>query len=101
MKATLPLPVARSLKRLGSNISKARRRREWDQATFANIMGISLASLKRLEAGRPGIGLHSFVRALLALQLLESFDRFLEAPNDTIGLIHQDAKLPMRVRKTA
>ena len=64
MTATLPLPVARSLKRLGANISKARRRREVDQATFAALMGISLASLKRLEAGRPGIGLHTFVRAL-------------------------------------
>ena len=101
MTAPLPLPVARSLKRLGANISKARRRREWDQATFANIMGISLASLKRLEAGRPGIGLHTLVRALLALQRLDDFDRLLEAPNDTIGLIHQDEKLPMRVRKTA
>lgn len=101
MTAPLPLPVARSLKRLGANISKARRRREWDQATFATIMGISLASLKRLEAGRPGIGLHTFVRTLLALQQLNDFDQLLEAPNDKIGLIHQDENLPKRVRKSA
>jgi transcriptional regulator with XRE-family HTH domain len=97
----LPLPVARSLKRLGANISKARRRREVDQATFATFMGVSLASLKRLEAGKPGVGLHMLVRALLALQRLDDFDQLLEAPNDKIGLIHQDDNLPKRVRKSA
>jgi hypothetical protein len=103
MKTAQPLPptVARSLKRLGVNISKARRRREVDQATFATLMGVSLASLKRLEAGKPGIGLHTFVRALLALQRLDDFDQLLEAPNDKIGLIHQDDNLPKRVRKSA
>jgi transcriptional regulator with XRE-family HTH domain len=101
MTATLPLPIARSLKRLGANISKARRRRELDQATCAAMMGVSLASLKRLEAGSPGIGLHAFVRAMLAFQRLDDFDQLLEVPNDKIGLIHQDDNLPERVRKPA
>lgn len=97
----LPLPVARSLKRLGANISKARRRRGWDQAACAAIMGVSLSSLKRLEAGHPGIALHTLVRAVLALQLLDDFDHLVEASNDKIGLIHQDDTLPKRVRKAA
>ena len=65
------------------------------------MMGVYLASLKRLEGGSLGIGLHTFVRALLALQRLDDFDQLLEAPNDKIGLIHQDDNLPERVRKPA
>jgi len=36
-----------------------------------------------------------------SIKRLDDFDRLLEAPNDTIGLIHQDEKPPKRVRKTA
>jgi transcriptional regulator with XRE-family HTH domain len=101
MTTTLPLPAQRSLQNLGVSISKARRRRAWDQKAFAAMMGVWVSTVKRLESDNSGVALHTLIRAMLALQLLDDFDLLLEAPNDRPGLIQQDENLPQRIRKMA
>jgi transcriptional regulator with XRE-family HTH domain len=90
----------RSLNRLGQAISLARRRRHLTQQELAVRIGTSAHTVRRLEAGYPGIALVHFVRALQVFGELDKLDQLLDTPQDTIGLILMDEKLPQRVRKS-
>lgn len=59
-----PLPVVSSLTRLGQAISLARRRRHLTQQDFAQQIGTSAHTLRRMEAGHPGTALLHLARAL-------------------------------------
>ena len=101
MKSTspVPLPVTRSLTRLGRAISLARRRRHLTQEDLAERIGVSAHTVRRMEAGHPGTALVHFARALQVFGELTQLDQLLDTPLDTIGLILMDEKLPQRVRK--
>jgi len=94
-----PLPVMRSLTRLGQAISLARRRRHLTQQDLAERIGTSANTVRRMEAGYPGTALVHFARALQVYGELDKLDQLLDTPQDTIGLILMDEKLPQRVRK--
>ena len=96
----IPLPVTRSLGRLGSALSLARRRRNLTQKDLAERIGSSINTVRRLESGHPGSALHHLVRALQVFGALGEFDQLLDTANDSIGLILMDEKLPQRVRKS-
>ena len=95
-----PLPVTRSLTRLGQAISLARRRRHLTQEDLSERIGASVQTVRRMEAGHPGTALVHFARALQVFGELVQLDRLLDTPQDTIGLILMDEKLPQRVRKS-
>jgi transcriptional regulator with XRE-family HTH domain len=95
-----PLPVARSLNRLGQAISLARRRRHWTQQDLADRIGASANTLRRMEAGYSGTALVHFVRALQVFGELDKLDQLLDTPQDTVGLTLMDENLPQRVRKS-
>lgn len=95
-----PLPVARSLARLGQAISLARRRRHLTQKDLADRIGASAHTVRRMEAGHPGTALVHFARALQVFGELDQFDQLLDTPQDTIGLTLMDERLPIRVRKS-
>lgn len=101
MKSTspVPLPVTRSLTRLGRAISLARRRRHLTQEDLAERICVSAHTVRRMEAGHPGTALVHFARALQVFGELTQLDQLLDTPQDTIGLILMDEKLPQRVRK--
>jgi transcriptional regulator with XRE-family HTH domain len=99
MTMPLPLPVDRSLRRLGENISRARRRRRWTQASFAQRIGASLNTVRRMEDGHPGTALQHFARALHAFGELDKLAGLLDSTADSIGLVLMDEALPQRVRK--
>lgn len=94
-----PLPVARSLTRLGQAISLARRRRHLTQEDLAERIGASVHTVRRMETGHPGTALVHFARALQVFGELDKLDQLLDTSQDTIGLILMDEKLPQRVRK--
>lgn len=100
-EATTPLPVVRSLNRLGQAISLARRRRHLTQQDLAVRISTSTNTIRRLEAGHPGSALVHFVRALQVFGELEKLDQLLDTSQDTIGLTLMDEALPLRVRKSA
>ena len=95
----IPLPVTRSLHRLGLGISLARRRRHLSQQDLAQRIGTSVITIRRMEAGHPGIALQYFVRALHVFGELEQLNQLLDTSQDSIGLTLMDAKLPQRIRK--
>ena len=57
-----PLPVMRSLTRLGQAISLARRRRHLTQQDLAERIGTSANTVRRMEAGYPGTALVHFAK---------------------------------------
>jgi transcriptional regulator with XRE-family HTH domain len=97
---TIPLPVTRSLSRLGQAMSLARRRRHFSQQDLAERMGASVTTVRRMEAGYPGTALVHFARAMQVFGELGQLDQLLDTPQDTIGLALMDAQLPQRVRKS-
>lgn len=100
MSTSLPLPVSRSLQQLGIGVSLARRRRHWSQQDLAERLGTSVITVRRMEAGHPGIGLQYFVKALHVFGELDKLDQLLDSSQDSIGLTLMDEKLPQRIRKS-
>ncbi len=95
-----PLPVIRSLIRLGQAASLARRRRHLTQQELAERIGTTAHTVRRMEAGNPGTALVHFARALQVFGELDKLDKLLDTPQDTIGLMLMDEHLPKRVRKS-
>ena len=81
-----PLPVARSLTRLGQAISLARRRRYLTQEDLAQRIGASAHTVRRMEAGYPGTAMIHLARALQVFGELDKLNQLLDTPQDTIGL---------------
>lgn len=100
MKQQIYTPAVRStLKTLGRNIHIARRKRRQSQQDFADRMGVSLGTLKRLEKGEPGISIGTLSMAFLALGELERLSDVLDVAADDAGLLMDQDTLPKRIRK--
>lgn len=102
MKTTspTPLPVVRSLSRLGEALSLARRRRRFTQLDLAQRIGASINTVRRMEAGHQGTALIHVARALQVFGELSQLDLLLDTQHDSMGLALMDEKLPQRVRKS-
>src|SRR5882762_3913074 len=98
MNTPIPLPVARSLRRLGQSVSLARRRRHMSQEALAERIGASVNTVRRMEDGYPGTALQHFARTLQVFGELNKLDQLLDTPQDSVGLTLMDEKLPQRVR---
>ena len=98
MKTPTPLPVDRTLRRLGQNIALARLRRNLSQAALAERIGASVNTVRRMEAGYPGTALQHFARALQVFGALDGLDQLLDTQQDSIGLALMDEKVPRRAR---
>lgn len=98
MKNSLSPSHERALKRLGSNISLARRRRHWSQRAMAEQIGASVSTVRRLENGEPGVALQHLIAALVAFGMIDRLNDLVDKRQDTVGLLMQDAALPERIR---
>jgi len=94
----LPLPVARALKKLGHDLALARRRRRFTQASMAERLQTSVATLRRLEKGDSRVNVGLIAQALFVLGELERINGLLDTANDEIGLSLMNEQLPQRIR---
>lgn len=94
----MPPPVARALRKLGHDLSVARRMRRITQQDLAQRMDTSVSTVRRMEDGNPGTALHTFLRALHVLGRLEDMVRIMALDQDTLGLELMQQQLPQRVR---
>ena len=94
----IPPSAAKALRRLGQDIQLARRRRRIRQRDLAARMGVSVTTLRALEAGAPGVSMGTLAAALLAMGLLPQLDALVDAGKDEIGLFSEVEALPKRIR---
>jgi transcriptional regulator with XRE-family HTH domain len=96
---SIPSPVARALEKLGADLALARRRRRLTQASMAERLRVSEATVRRMERGDSGISLGTIAQALFVLGELDKITRLLDTASDDIGLSLMNEQLPQRVRK--
>ncbi len=97
----MPPPVARALRKLGHDLSVARRMRRMTQQDLAQRMDTSVSTVRRMEDGNPGTALHTFLRALHVLGRLEDMVKVMALDQDALGLELTQEQLPQRVRSSA
>ncbi len=100
-QVAMPQPVARVLRRLGQDISAARRMRRLSQEDLAQRIGTSLSTVRRMEDGHAGTALHTFLRALHVLGRLDDLAQVMALENDALGMELVREQLPQRVRTSS
>lgn len=83
--------------KIGRNLRLARKRRRKTIAEAAAMVGVSVSTIKRVEAGDPSVKFGVFL-ALAEVFQLDTI-RFAEPESDAIGLTLEKQRLPKRIRK--
>lgn len=94
-----PLPVERAIRKIGSDISLARRRRHISQESLAERTGASISTIRRLEKGDMRVPIHFLARVLHVFGEIDALANLLDTAQDEIGLTLMDEQLPKRIRK--
>ncbi len=94
----LPIPAIAALRKLGSDLSDARKRRRITLALLAERAGISRATLSRIESGDPNTSLGNYSAVLFVLGMLDRLKDLVDARHDLTGRYLADEQLPQRVR---
>jgi transcriptional regulator with XRE-family HTH domain len=97
-RQAIPAPVSRILRKLGVDLSAARRRRRLTMALVCERAFLSRGTLMRIERGDPGVSLGAYATTLFVLGLSDRIADLADARSDDLGLALEDEKLPKRVR---
>ncbi len=98
---SLPIPVARALRKLGHDIRNARRRRRIPVALMAERASISRTTLNKVEKGDPGVSLGIYAKVLFVLGLVDRIGDQADPGKDIVGLELAEEDLPQRIRRTS
>ena len=93
----LPIGVERAIKKLGSDIKDARRRRRIPTAIMAQRAMISRSTLLRVEKGSPGVSIGIYVTVLFILGLEKRIADLADIRMDDVGLDLEEERLPQRI----
>lgn len=89
-----PAAVRRALRKLGSDIQDARRRRRLPMAVVAERAFTSRSTLQKVEAGDTNVGIGIYAGVLQALGLLDGLSQVADISNDSVGQALASAELP-------
>lgn len=95
----LPIPVQRTLRKLGRDIRDARLRRRIPAAVLAERASISRSTLHKLEKGEPGVAIGIVATVLFALGMNERLAEVADIRYDERGLAMDEERLPQRIRR--
>ena len=95
-----PTKVVDAGKRLGAHIRTARKRRRMRQEDLAIKAGMTVQTLRRVEAGSLGTGLGAYVAALWAMGLAGQLASLAAPDTDLEGQTLEAARRGERVRAT-
>ena len=98
IRGTLPLPVRRILRKLGSDIRGARLRRRIRASTMAERALISRTTLHKIERGDAGVSMGMYATVLFVLGMHDSISELADRSRDGVGLDLLEERLPQRVR---
>lgn len=96
-----PIPslrAQRDLRKLGQDISIARKRRQFTQKQLAEAASVNVSTIRRLENGDQGISLGTLSMVMLVLGEGQRIADLLDVAKDDIGLTLSVTELPKRVR---
>lgn len=96
----MPIPVARALRKLGRDISDARRRRRIPAAVLAERASISRTTLVKVEKGAPGVSMGIYAKVLFVLGMVDRLAELADIRHDERGLELEEEQLPKRVRRS-
>jgi transcriptional regulator with XRE-family HTH domain len=96
---SIPLPVRRTLRKLGQDIRDARLRRRIPVAVLAERASISRMTLSKLEKGEPGVSIGIVATVLFVLGLHQRLDELADIRHDEQGLALEEERLPKRIRR--
>ncbi len=95
----LPSLAARNaLKKLGADISAARKRRKMTQGRLADGAGVAIPTIRRLENGDEGVSLATLAMVFVVLGEVPRLAKLLDPGVDDIGLMLGNDQLPKRIR---
>jgi transcriptional regulator with XRE-family HTH domain len=93
-----PIAVKRALRKLGSDMRDARRRRRIPMALMAERVGVTRATLTKAERGDERVSMGVYAAMLFVLGLTERLAELASARNDEVGLALEEERLPQRIR---
>lgn len=94
----LPIPVRRSLTKLGRDLAIARKKRRLTMAMMAERVGITKVTYIRVERGDPTVGMGIYAMTLFVLGLGTPFADLADPGSDDQALLLESERLPTRVR---
>ncbi|MDP1993370.1 MAG: helix-turn-helix transcriptional regulator [Syntrophales bacterium] len=94
----LPSKMDEEMRRLGADIRLARQRRNMTQQMMAESMFVTAKTVRRVEAGDPGVSLGVYAAALFVLGFMGRLAKLAAPEMDTWGNWQQRKKAPKRVR---
>jgi transcriptional regulator with XRE-family HTH domain len=94
----LPIPLERTLRKLGSDIRDARLRRRIPMEILAQRAGMTRVTLTKIEAGAPGVSMSNYASVLFALGLIDRLGQLADPRYDTVGQHLEEEALPKRIR---
>ncbi len=94
----LPFGVRRALRKLGMDVSAARRRRRIPVALMAERAFISRTTLARVEKGDAGVSMGIYASVLFVLGMADRLGDVADAARDPVGLALEEERLPRRIR---
>ena len=97
-KTKLPIPVLKALRKLGQDISDARRRRRITMELMAERAGIVRTTLGKIEKGSATVSMGGYASVLFVLGMTDRLNDLVDANHDLTGRILEEEHLPKRVR---
>jgi transcriptional regulator with XRE-family HTH domain len=94
----LPIPVRRALRKLGADLSAARKRRRITMALMAERAMTSRQTISRVEHGDPGVSMAIYASVVFVLGMTPRLAGILDASVDPYVLDLDEERLPQRVR---
>ncbi len=94
----LPVPVLKTLQKLGVDINSARRRRRISVALMAERAGISRATISKIEKGDSTVSMGGYSAVLFVLGMANRLNDLADSSHDLLGRRLEDENLPQRIR---
>ena len=94
----LPASVRRSLRKFGTDLGIARRKRRLTAAMMAERIGVAPSTYARMEKGDASVGFGAYAMALFVLGFGNALDDLIDVRHDDHGLLLDHERIPKRVR---
>jgi transcriptional regulator with XRE-family HTH domain len=98
-EASMPLPAAHALRKLGRDLALARRKRGISTTDMASRLFVSRDTLWRLERGDPSVALGTLATATFVLRLHDRLTNLAAPASDDLGLDLDERRVPQRIRR--